>query len=138
MSAFTLFFIWLAALSRGGLSVREAGILLVGWVVEQIEQAEAMSQDELRRLHGWLGWAEWAARRADPRASVQLKGRGDGSGAALIDRIVAVARVLQGAPLKAPKRRARYGAKHRRITAYASSPAFVARAVPLPAIADSS
>jgi hypothetical protein len=138
MSAFTLFFLWLAALSRGGLSVREAGILLVGWVVEQIETAEAMSQAELRRLHNWLAWAEWAARRADPPASVQLKGRGDGSGAALIDRIVAVARVLRGAPVKAPRRRARYGAKHRRVAAYAATPAIIALAAPLPMFADSS
>jgi hypothetical protein len=137
MTAFALFFTWLAWMRRGRLTIREAGLAIVLWVMEWMENDGAIAPGELSRMCGWLSWAEWCARRADPAAArrhLRTDLRRDRSAEALVARLVGCARVLMDAPPKPPRRKRTGGmpARVRRATAAAQS-LCARRAPPIPA-----
>jgi hypothetical protein len=116
MSAFVLFFALFAALRRGRLSLRDFGRAILVCVHDWFETAEAFDLHDVARLHRWMNWAEWAARRADPAAARLLIRRDDQSLEGLVRRMAACAGVLADAPAKPPKvRRARRRSSVRRV-----------------------
>jgi hypothetical protein len=114
--AFALFFSWFAAVRQRRFTVREAGLSIVLWIMEWLDADGEVSAAELRRMKGWLGWAEWCARRADPAAARQhLRPdlRRDPSAEALVLRLAGAARVLMGAPATAPRLKRKGGMTRR-------------------------
>jgi hypothetical protein len=106
MSAFVLFFLWLAALRRGRLRMREFGQAILVWVHEHIDAAaETLTDADILRFHRWVDWAEWAARRADPAAARRLIRAAPRDVHGLVARMAACCRVLAGAPARPPRRR---------------------------------
>jgi hypothetical protein len=116
MIAFALFFSWFAAVRQRRFTMREAGLSIVLWIMEWLDADVEVSAAELRRMKGWLSWAEWCARRADPAAARQhLRPdlRRDPSAEALVLRLAGAARVLMGAPATAPRLKRKGGMTRR-------------------------
>jgi hypothetical protein len=116
MAAFALFFSWLALIRKGAFTLRDAGLSILFWIEEWMHSGAAVTPARLRRFHAWMNWAEWCARRADPRAArLHLRSdlRRDRSLESLWIRFLAVFRVLWTAPRTAPRRKRRGGMPRR-------------------------
>jgi hypothetical protein len=112
MTAFALFFSWLAALRRGRCTVRDAGLSILIWIEDWLAAEGGVSAGEYARMRNWLGWAEWCARRSDPAAAQKLLRpdlKRDRSPEAFLARFCGALRVLLGAPPRSPRRKRRGG-----------------------------
>jgi hypothetical protein len=126
MARFALFFSWLALIRKGQFTMRDAGLSILLWIEDWMHGGHALTPARLRTFHNWMGWAEWCARRADPRAArLNLRSdlRRDRSLESLWRRFLAAFAVLASAPAKAPRRKRKGPLNIRRRPAPALRPA---------------
>jgi hypothetical protein len=134
MSSFALFFRLFGLLRQGRFTVRDVGLSIVLWISDWLQADGDVTEAEFHRMHRWLGWAEWCARRADPKAARKHLRHAlarDHSPEALVLRLAAVAKVLLDAPLRTPRRK-RKGGLVRALYAVPASRASTAPPTPAP------